>query len=116
MNTKELFDNHCVKSAAHHDALAKCHRKVAKAHGAIASAHADQTVAQGHRDLAAHHSAIAAHHESQQEHFEALRESLSAGAGADVMDNHENETRNLQNIYRPSHIDHLRAMRLLPAD
>jgi hypothetical protein len=114
MNAKELFRNHCIKSASHHDAMAKCHAKIAESHNAIAAGHTDQTIAQGHRDLAAHHARIAHHHKTQQEHFEGLREALAAASDADVFDSREDETRTMQHAL--GHADLLKAARLLLAD
>ena len=113
---REKLDEHCLKCVAYHSQLASHHGKMSKSHEALSKAHADQSIATHHRDLALHHSETAKVHKGQQEHFESLRESLAAGSDATVMDNHEDSTRNLQNVYRPSHADHLRAMRLLPAD
>ncbi|MGC1416887.1 MAG: hypothetical protein WA817_16495 [Candidatus Acidiferrum sp.] len=113
---REKLDEHCMKCEAHHSQLVLRHGKMSKSHEALSKAHSDQTIATHHRDLALHHLETAKVHKDHQEHFKNLREGLAAGSGADVMDNHEDASRNLQNVYRPSHIDHLRAMRLLPAD
>jgi hypothetical protein len=96
MNAKELISNHCIKSASHHNALAKANLKISKAHVAAAGANKDQTIAQAHRDLAAHHETLANIHDDQQEHYESMREELASASGAEAFDNHESETRNMQ--------------------
>ena len=112
MTVKEHLDSHLKKSSAHHSALAKSHRKLAECHKAASDAHSDPSVAAAHRDLAEHHETIAKAHAQRGEDFEALRASLAAASGADVLDSHESETRNMQGVLSAGHNSFLKRVGL----
>ena len=101
MEGKKLLHHltdHLGKSAQHHATCSALHEKLHKSHSAIADAVEDPTVGACHRDLAGHHKKLAAAHTERQQDFQALREELAAGSGADVLDSHEDETRDMQNV------------------
>lgn|SRR5215472_2179633 len=98
MTSKEHFLNHLERAAYSHGELAATHRKIAKSHGLLAKAFKDDgesVIAQHHDDLSHHHNLAGDHHDARQADYETLREHWANASGADVIDSHEDSTRDM---------------------